>query len=58
VLLDGGISYMLYKGLKAMSEKKEDKVTEDYSRGYYQALEDLNARKVQNRLSGQNMQKR
>jgi hypothetical protein len=58
LLLDGGISYILYKGLKAMSDKKEDKVTEDYSRGYFQALEDMNARKVQNRLSGQNIQNR
>jgi hypothetical protein len=58
LLLDGGISYMLYKGLKAMSDKKDDKVTEDYSRGYYQALEDMNNQKVKNRLSGQNMQKR
>ncbi|MES2063410.1 MAG: DUF4099 domain-containing protein [Bacteroidota bacterium] len=58
LLLDGGISYMLYKGLKAMSDKKEDKVTEDYSRGYYQALEDMNKQKIQNRLSGQQLQKR
>jgi hypothetical protein len=58
LLLDGGISYMLYKGLKAMSDKKEDKVTEDYRSGYYQALEDMNNKKVQNRLSGQQMQKR
>ena len=56
LLLDGGISYAIYKGLKAMSDKIEDKVTEDYSRCYYQALEDMNIRKVQNRLSGQNIQ--
>jgi hypothetical protein len=58
VLFDGGISYMLYKGLKAITDKKEDKVTQDYSRGYYQALEDMSNRKVQSRLTGQNIRTR
>ena len=58
LLVDGGLSYILYKGLKALSNKKEDKVTEDYSRGYFHALEDMKVRQVKNRMSGQNIQSR
>jgi len=58
LLIDGGLSYILYKGLKAMSNKKEDKVSEDYSRGYYHALEDMKVRQVKSRMSGQNVQSR
>jgi hypothetical protein len=53
LILDGGLSYILYKGLKALSNKTEDKVTADYSRGYYQALEDMNVRQVKDRMKGQ-----
>jgi len=54
LLIDGGLSYMLYTGLKALS-KKEDKVSQDYSRGYYHALEDMKVREVKDRMSGQNV---
>lgn len=58
LMLDGGLSYILYKGLKALSDKKEDKLSEDYSRGYYDALEDMNVRQVKNRMSRQNVRPR
>jgi hypothetical protein len=51
LIIDGGISYVLFKGLKALSSKKEDKVSEDYSRGYYRALEDMNASQIKNRMA-------
>lgn len=57
LIIDGGMSYMLYKGLKALSPK-EPKVSEDYSRGYYNALEDMNVRQVKDRMSGRNVQSR
>lgn len=52
LIIDGGMSYLLYKGLKALSNRKEDKVSEDYSRGYYNALEDMNVRQVKDRMNG------
>ncbi len=57
LLLDGGMSYMLYKGLKALGPK-EPKVSEDYSRGYYNALEDMNVRQVNDRMNGKNVYSR
>jgi len=57
LIVDGGLSYVLYKGLKAMS-KKEPKVSEDYSRGYYHALEDMKVRQVKDRMKGQNVNSR
>lgn len=57
LVIDGGMSYMLYKGLKALSPK-EPKVSEDYSRGYYNALEDMNVRQVKDRMGGRNVQSR
>jgi hypothetical protein len=57
LVIDGGISYLLYKGLKALSPQ-EPKVSEDYSRGYYNALEDMNIRQVKDRMSGKNVQSR
>jgi len=57
LLVDGGLSYMLYKGLKALGPK-EPKVSEDYSRGYYNALEDMNVRQVNDRMNGRNVQSR
>jgi hypothetical protein len=42
VIVDGGISYLLYKGLNAMFGQKHDPQKADvYSKGYYQALEDM-----------------
>lgn len=58
LIIDGGLSYILYQGLKALSNKKEDKVTEDYSRGYYHALEDMKVRQVKDRMAGRNVQSR
>jgi len=54
LLIDGGLSYLLYKGLKALPGQKHDKVSEDYSRGYYQALEDMKVREVKDRMKGHN----
>lgn len=51
LIIDGGISYLLFKGLKALSSKKEDKVSEDYSRSYYEAFEDMNASQIKNRIA-------
>ena len=42
VLIDGGLSYMLYKGLNAIFNKKRDPVkAETLSRGYYSAVSDI-----------------
>ncbi|TSJ40928.1 DUF4099 domain-containing protein [Mucilaginibacter corticis] len=56
LLIDGGLSYLLYRGLKALS--KDEKVSEDYSRGYYDALEDMQVRKVNDRVKGKNVHHR
>jgi len=50
------LSYLLYQGLKALN--KDEKVSEDYSRGYYDALEDMEVRKVDNRMKGKNVYSR
>jgi hypothetical protein len=51
LVMNGGLSFLLYTGIKALS-KKEPKVSQEYSKGYYQALEDLNVRKVKERMGG------
>lgn len=56
LLIDGGLSYLLYQGLKALN--KDEKVSEDYSRGYYDALEDMEVRKVNDRMKGKNVYSR
>lgn len=58
LLVDGGISFLLYKGLKALSGQTHNKVSEDYSRGYYQALEDMKVREVNDRMKGRNVYSR
>lgn len=58
LLIDGGLSYLLYKGLKALPGQQHNKVSEDYSRGYYHALEDMKVREVNNRMKGQNVHSR
>jgi hypothetical protein len=58
LMVDGGLSYVLFAGLKAMSKNKEDKVSDDYSRGYYHALEAMKARQVKERMKGQNVHSR
>ncbi len=42
ILIDGGLSYMVYKGLNALFNKERDqKDAEALSPGYYKALEDM-----------------
>jgi hypothetical protein len=42
VLMDGGLSYMVYKGLNSLFNKKRDqKAAEKLSPGYYQAIKDI-----------------
>jgi hypothetical protein len=57
IIVDGGLSYLLYKGLKALGPQ-EPKVSEDYSRGFYNAMEDMNNQQVKDRMSGRNVQSR
>lgn len=51
MVFDGGLSFILYQALKALS-KQEPKVSKEYSKGYYQALEDMQAQKVRERTGG------
>lgn len=42
ILMDGGLSYMVFKGLNAIfNQKREPKAAEKLSPGYYQALKDI-----------------
>jgi hypothetical protein len=42
ILIDGGLSYMVYKGLNAIfNQKHELKTAEKLSPGYYQAIKDI-----------------
>lgn len=44
IIIDGGVSYMLYQGLNALFGKKHDeKESQDFGKGYEQALKDMNA---------------
>lgn len=44
IIVDGGVSYLLYQGLNALFGKKRDqKESEERSKGYEQALKDMNA---------------
>ena len=50
LLLDGGISYLLMKGLNALSGKKHDEVqSNDYGKGYEQAFKDMQAQLKQDK---------
>lgn len=41
-LIDGGLSYLVYRGLNALfNQKRDQKTAEKLSPGYYQALKDL-----------------
>lgn len=45
ILIDGGISYILFKGLNALfGEKSDEKERTHYGKGYHQALKDMQAR--------------
>lgn len=42
ILMDGGLSYMVYKGLNALlNTKRDQKAAEKLSPGYYQAIKDI-----------------
>ena len=42
ILMDGGLSYMVFKGLNALFNKKHDKqIADKLSPGYYQAIKDI-----------------
>lgn len=42
IVIDGGLSYMMYKGLNALfNQKREEKNAGKLSPGYYQALKDI-----------------
>ena len=41
LLLDGGISYVFYKGLRSLTGAKQEEKQEAYSLGYRNALEDM-----------------
>jgi hypothetical protein len=43
IVLDGGISYLLYQGLNALFGKKHDAASEQFSEGYRQAFTDMKA---------------
>lgn len=44
IIVDGGVSYMLYRGLNAVFGKKQDpKESNQFSTGYEQALRDMQA---------------
>jgi hypothetical protein len=58
IIVDGGLSYMLYKGLHAMVGEKRDKKSEDYSKGYHKALQDMENKKVNDRMAGKYVQSR
>jgi hypothetical protein len=47
LIVDGGLSYILYKGLNALLNKKRDeKDAASFSRGYEQAVSDMNENKM------------
>jgi hypothetical protein len=58
LIIDGGLSYMLYKGLHAMVGEKRDKKSEEFSKGYYKAVQDMENKKVNNRMLGNNVYSR
>ncbi|TKC08031.1 DUF4099 domain-containing protein [Pedobacter polaris] len=50
LLLDGGISYLLMTGLKALFSKKHDEVqSKDFGKGYEQAFKDMQAQLSQDK---------
>lgn len=52
ILIDGGVSYLLFKGLNALfGEKKEDESRKHYGKGYHQALKDMQAQEKEKGLA-------
>lgn len=45
IMIDGGLSFALYHGLKAMFGEKHDQKSKEYSKGYDQALKDMEKQK-------------
>ncbi|MBS1527759.1 MAG: DUF4099 domain-containing protein [Bacteroidetes bacterium] len=45
IMVDGGLSYALYHGLKAMFGEKHDQKSKEYSKGYEQAVKDMEKQK-------------
>jgi len=42
ILIDGGLTYMVYKGLNALfNRKRDEKTAEKLSQGYYNAIKDI-----------------
>jgi hypothetical protein len=58
MIIDGGLSFTLYKGLHALFGEKRDKKSEEYSKGYYKALQDMENQKVNDRMAGKYVQSR
>jgi len=55
LIVDGGLSFMLYKGLHALVGQKRDRKSEEFSKGYYKALQDMENKKVNKRMHGNNV---
>lgn len=53
IVVDGGLSFMLYHGLKAMFGEKHDQKSEEFSEGYDQAVRDM--KKQQDGMPGLNL---
>jgi hypothetical protein len=52
ILIDGGLSYLLFKGLNALfGEKKEDESRKQYGKAYYQALKDMQSQEKEKGLA-------
>jgi hypothetical protein len=45
IMIDGGLSFMVYHGLKAMFGEKHDQKSKEYSKGYDQAIKDMKNQK-------------
>ncbi|MFI5160503.1 MAG: DUF3945 domain-containing protein [Sphingobacteriales bacterium] len=58
LITDGGISYLLYKGLHAMAGEKHDLKSKEYSKGYHEALQDSQNNQIKDRMQGKYVQSR
>jgi hypothetical protein len=57
ILIDGGVSYLLFKGLNALfSEKSDQKDRTHYGKGYHQALKDMQAKEKEEKEKGHAME--
>jgi hypothetical protein len=54
ILIDGGVSYILYKGLNALLGQKPDQESrQHYGKGYHQALKDMQAQEKEKAMNFQ-----